>query len=546
MRNSRAPRMLVLITAAILAAPAARAAAQRPTPVPPATIPPSADAPPMIAREFRGAWVATVSNIDWPSRPGLTTWEQQAELLAIMNRAVALNLNAIVLQVRPSADALYNSPYEPWSAYLTGLEGRAPEPYYDPLAFAVEAAHARGLELHAWFNPYRARHSSAKGAAARTHISATRSALVKQYGGYEWMDPGEPAVRERTLRVMLDVVKRYDVDGIHIDDYFYPYPELGKDGAAIPFPDSASYAAYRRGGGTLERNDWRRSNVNVLIRDMYVRTKTIKPWVKVGISPFGIWRPGNPEQIGGFDAYAKLYADSRKWLREGWADYFTPQLYWPIAQAAQSYPVLLHWWMGENAKGRHLWIGHYTTRAATAWPSDELSAQIRASRAEGATGAIHFSMRALMERRDSLPAALAAQQAARQPAQQPVQPADTLAPIGERLRAGVYAEPALIPASPWLTKGKPAPPSVVVSVDTATGERVARLAPAGERRVVWWTVRAFVNGAWRSWILPGAQRRVVVAGAGVTPVRVLVTAVDRYGIESAVVEGVRQPRSQKR
>src|SRR5688500_6776839 len=225
--------------------------------------------PPPVQREFRAAWVASVANIDWPSRPGLSTWEQQAELIAILNRSVALNLNAVILQVRPAADALYASPYEPWSAYLTGGEGRAPEPYYDPLTFAVDEAHKRGLELHAWFNPYRARHMSARGPAAETHISATHPKLVGAYGRYLWMDPGEPAIRARTLRVMLDVVRRYDVDGIHIDDYFYPYPELGPDSLPIPFPDTASYGRYVRGGGTLEVNDWRRENVNILIRDIY-------------------------------------------------------------------------------------------------------------------------------------------------------------------------------------------------------------------------------------------------------------------------------------
>jgi uncharacterized lipoprotein YddW (UPF0748 family) len=337
--------------------------------------------PPPIQREFRAAWVASVANIDWPSKPGLSTWEQQAELIAILNRSVALNLNAVILQVRPAADAFYDSPYEPWSEYLTGAEGRAPEPFYDPLAYAVAEAHKRGLELHAWFNPYRARHPSARGTVAQTHLSVTRPDLVRTYGRYLWMDPGEPEVRAQTLRVMLDVVKRYDVDGIHIDDYFYPYPEVGPDSQPIPFPDSTSYGRYVRGGGTLAINDWRRQNVDVLIRDIYRRTKALKPWVKVGISPFGIWRPGNPPEIAGFDAYDKLYADARKWLREGWLDYFVPQLYWPIAQTAQSYPTLLKWWMDENVMARHMWPGHNASRAAgTVWPPDELLEQVRLTR----------------------------------------------------------------------------------------------------------------------------------------------------------------------
>jgi uncharacterized lipoprotein YddW (UPF0748 family) len=474
--------------------------------------------------------VASVANIDWPSRPGLSSWEQQAELIAILNRCVALNLNAVILQVRPAADALYDSPYEPWSEYLTGVEGRPPEPYYDPLKFAVDEAHQRGLELHAWFNPYRARHPSARGSAALSHLATTRPELVRAYGRYQWMDPGESAVRAQTLRVMLDVVRRYDVDGIHIDDYFYPYPEIGPDSIAIPFPDSVSYARYARGGGTLAVDDWRRENVNTLIRDIYRRTKALKPWVKVGISPFGIWRPGTPPEIAGFDAYDKLYADARKWLHEGWVDYFVPQLYWPIAQTAQSYPVLLRWWMGENLKNRHVWPGHNASRAAgTTWPPDELLEQVRLTRSANAGGDVHFSMRALMPvtgvRRDSVLVGVATQPP----------PQSNAATLSDRLRT-LYAEPALVPASPWLSKVRPAPPVVRLRTDSASGEHVVRLTPSGKRMVMWWTVRALADGEWRSWVLPGSQRALIVAPRGAATPRVLVTAVDRYGTESTVVE----------
>ena len=494
------------------------------------------DAPPPIQREFRGAWVATVANIDWPSKPGLSTWEQQAELVAILNRCVALNLNAVVFQVRPAADALYDSRYEPWSAYLTGVEGRAPEPYYDPLRFVIDESHKRGLELHAWFNPYRARHASARAPAAPAHLSNTHPELVRAYGRHLWMDPGEPAVRAQTVRVMLDVVKRYDVDGIHIDDYFYPYPEIGPDSVPIPFPDSTSYARYVRGGGTLALNDWRRENVNLLMRDIYRRTKAMKPWVKVGISPFGIWRPGNPPEIAGFDAYDKLYADSRKWLREGWVDYFVPQLYWPIAQKAQSYPTLLAWWMSENVMGRHIWPGHNASRAAgTVWPPDELVEQVRLTRAANAGGDIHFSMRALMPvntvRRDSVLVGVATP---------PPTPTNAAA-LADRLRA-LYTEPALVPASPWLSKTRPARPVARVRTDSASGDRVVRLAPGDSRAVAWWTVRALDQGTWRTWVLPGAQRELVVAERDAAAPRVLVTAVDRYGTESVVVEASRPSR----
>ncbi|MEP6990448.1 MAG: family 10 glycosylhydrolase [bacterium] len=488
------------------------------------------DTPPPIMREFRGAWVASVANIDWPSKPGLTAWQQKAELIAILDRAVALNLNAILLQVRPAADALYDSPFEPWSAYLTGVEGRAPEPYYDPLKFAVAEAHARGLELHAWFNPYRAKHASATWPHARSHISVAHPELVRTYGKYEWMDPGEPAVIAQTLRVMLDVVKRYDVDGIHIDDYFYPYPEMGRDSQPVPFPDSSSYAAYTRKGGRLGRDDWRRHNVDTLIQQMYMRTKAIKPWVKVGISPFGIWRPGYPVQVKGFDSYEKLYGDSRRWLREGWSDYFTPQLYWPVAQVAQSYPVLLAWWLSENVKGRHIWPGHNASRAASGgglWGPDELNAQIRATRASGATGDILFSMRALMPatatRRDSVLVGVATQ-----PPRQSSAEVQT-----EHLFADLYSSPALIPASPWLGGKTPARPAASIVV-TDAGERAVNITPAPG--VAWWTVRARnADSAWRSWVLPAAQTRLVVAGRNDTgSLRVVVTAVSRNGAESAV------------
>src|SRR6476469_4909377 len=268
--------------------------------------------PPPVRREFRGVWVASVQNIDWPSQPGLSTQEQKDELLGILDRAVALRLNAIILQVRPAADALYASPYEPWSEYLSGRMGQAPNPYYDPLEFAVNEAHKRGLELHAWFNPYRAHHPSGKSRPSPDHISVTHPELVKRYGTHLWMDPGEPEVRAHTLKVVLDVVKRYDIDGVHIDDYFYPYKERDRRGNIIEFPDANSYRRYRSAGGQLSRDDWRRANVDSLIHQVYVGIKGIKPWVKFGISPFGLWRPGNrPQATVGFDSYAELYGDSR-------------------------------------------------------------------------------------------------------------------------------------------------------------------------------------------------------------------------------------------
>ena len=468
--------------------------------------------PPPV-REFRGVWVASVANIDWPSKRTLTTAQSQAELLAILDRCVALNLNAVLLQVRPAADALYASKLEPWSEYLTGEQGRAPVPFWDPLAFAVKEAHARGLELHAWFNPYRARNDDARSPMVKSHIARTHPALIKKYGGFLWMDPGEKKVRDRTLAVVLDVVKRYDIDGVHIDDYFYPYRVSDRRGGYVQFPDAISWKKYTRSGGKLERDDWRRENVNRLVEALHAGIHKTKPWVKFGISPFGIWRPGNPEQVKGLDAFVELYADSRKWLREGWLDYFTPQLYWPTTKVEQAYPALLAWWAGENLKSRHLWPGNYTSRTGgagrSAWPVSELIAQIRDTRLQaGATGNVHFSMVSLLQNQ---------------------------ANMNDSLVAGPYAQVALVPASPWLKSAPPFTPQPVVA--EANGSRELRLLPQGERRPWLWLVRAKTDSGWISAILPGAQTTWHIPGENM-PGTLAVTALNRAGEESESISAL--------
>lgn len=365
--------------------------------------------------EFRAAWIATVANIDWPSKPGLPADQQKAELMKLLDRCKEIHLNAVVFQVRPMCDALYESKLEPWSEYLTGTPGKSPG--YDPLAFAVDECHKRGLELHAWFNPYRAWHPSAKGEPTADHLVRKRPDLAKKYGKHHWLNPTHPEVQEHLLQVMLDVVKRYDVDGIHMDDYFYPYPEPDADKKEVPFPDDDTWAAYQKAGGPLGRDDWRREAVNTFVKRLYAETHAAKPWVQVGISPFGIWRPGHPASVQGFDQYAKLYADARLWLREGWVDYFTPQLYWAIGAEKQSYPQLLTWWAGENPKGRHLWVGNGTYRH----PAAEIVEQVKLTRQLGAGGNVHFSMKALLGEK------------------------------GDALKA-LYGGPAPVPASPWLGK----------------------------------------------------------------------------------------------
>lgn len=483
------------------------------------------ESPPPVPREFRAAWVATVGNIDWPSSPTLDTWSQQAELLAILDKAVALHLNAIIFQIRPGTDAFYNSHLEPWSEYLTGRQGRPPEPAWDPLAFAVAEAHKRGLELHAWFNPYRARYAQPLGDAARTHVSRTQPSLVRQYGSYLWMDPGEPAVRRRTVQIVVDVVKRYDIDGVHIDDYFYPYKENDASGRPIDFPDSATYARYRKGGGTLSRDDWRRHNVDLLVEELDHGVHAAKPWVRFGVSPIGIWRPGNPPSVvPGFDAYQEIYADTRKWLRNGWVDYWVPQLYWAI-DSPQSYPVLLDWWASQNVKHRNLWIGNGLHRVVDpaqqpigsrpGWRADEIVQQVLLTRQSatsspngGATGNVFFSMKGLMRDVDSIDAKL----------------------------APLYAEPALVPASSWLDRTPPARPSATYLTSNATGEPYVRLAPGSGERPWLWVVRTLQGGQWHTEILPDEVRlhRLGTFGAGDLE-RVVVNAVDRVGNLSAPV-----------
>jgi uncharacterized lipoprotein YddW (UPF0748 family) len=397
---------------------------------------------PPIPREFRAAWVATVDNIDFPSKRTLSSLEQQDELRRIIRTAANLNLNALVFQIRPHADALYPSKLEPWSAYLTGVQGVAPNPYWDPLQFAVDESHKLGIELHVWFNPYRADHPAHKAALSSNHITRTSPNLVRQYGEYKWLDPSETAVKRHTQNVIMDVLKRYDIDGVHIDDYFYPYPSYAK-GAS--FPDEANYKKHLANGGKLSRGDWRRQHVDEFVKTLYWKIKDTKKWVKFGISPFGIYRPNHPAGIkAGIDQYSELYADCKKWLRNGWCDYFAPQLYWPIDQAPQSYRTLLRYWVDENAKGRHIWPGLYTGRTSPSegnWKPSEIINQIGLSRKMQQTaGNIHFSFKCLQYNYNG---------------------------IFQALNDSAYATASFVPESNWLGSSVPKAPKVGVA---KTGE----------------------------------------------------------------------------
>jgi uncharacterized lipoprotein YddW (UPF0748 family) len=476
---------------------------------------------PQPDREFRAVWVATVDNIDWPSRPGLDPDSQRVEALSILDRSADLGLNAVVLQVRPQCDALYASELEPWSYYLTGEQGVPPEPLYDPLQFWVTEAHARGLELHAWFNPYRVKHPKQRGPMASSSIARQRPDLVRSLGSgdFLWLDPGEPEVRELTLSVILDVVARYDIDGVHMDDYFYPYPSYndGND-----FPDETSWQAYLATGGELSRADWRRHNVDLFVQTLHERLRRMPRQVQLGISPFGIWRPHHPPSIeAGLDQHGVLYADARRWLREGWVDYFSPQLYWPISQVEQSFPILLAWWLQNNPHGRHVWPGLYTSRVRldTGWPTREITDQIMIARAMAPeqAGHIHFSARVLLDSAstgregDSLMTALS---------------------------RGPYRHVALTPATPWLDDQPPASPDVSIqsSVDTV----LFAWRPAdGERAFLYVVYTERAGSGWSYQVLPATRLGLrVPVGSGAEDdaqplVAVAVTAVDRMGNESA-------------
>ena len=514
MPRRAAVAMLAVVVAAVVSTVMAGCAAWQATVTPP-SLPAAlslAEMPPPEPRELRAAWVATVVNIDWPSRAGLPAEVQRAEALALLEKAREIGLNAIVLQVRPAGDAMYASALEPWSEYLSGIQGKPPEPAYDPLAFWVTEAHRRGIELHAWFNPYRARHSSAKSALVAPHIGVRTPHVVKKYGDQLWMNPAEPAAAAQTLAVMTDVVRRYDIDGVHIDDYFYPYP-LQENGVEVPFPDDEAWARFQLGGGTLSREDWRRSQVDALVQALYRGVHAVKPWVRVGISPFGLGKPDRrPAGIVGFSQYDKLYADVEKWLDNGWLDYLAPQLYWPITRVGQEFPVLLDHWIGENRLvQRHLWPGLYTSMVSKespapaappasgrgAWPAKEVLDQVAVLRARPASsGHIHFSMAALQQDRDG---------------------------IATRLRLGEYAQPALVPATTWLDNTPPPVP-----VLERAGKQVRLLPAAGEPAWLWAVWRR-VGGTWRLAVLPGRELSVDVDGADA----LVVSAVDRVGNTSA-------------
>ena len=388
------------------------------------------DTPPK--RELRGAWIATVVNIDWPSASNLTTAEQKAELIRHLDNHQRAGINAIFLQIRPTADAFYAKSAEPWSRFLTGKPGQPPVPFYDPLEFAINEAHKRGMELHAWINPYRATFDLVDANTTSDHITRRKPDWFFIYGGKKLFNPGIPEVREYIVGIVTDIVRNYDIDGVHFDDYFYPYPVGGR-----PIPDEGTFRKYPNGFSHIA--DWRRNNVNLLIQLISERIHHEKKYIKFGVSPFGIWdnKKDHPEgsASSGLSGYRQLYADALKWLEEGWVDYINPQIYFPFGYAAAPYEVLADWW-SKHTYGRHLYIGHAAYRASengVGWRDrSQIPNQVRYARKQaGAQGSIYYSAKHIT---------------------------DNVVGLRDSLQYNLYRYKSLPPTMPWLDSIAPEPP----------------------------------------------------------------------------------------
>lgn len=385
--------------------------------------------------EMRAVWIATVENIDWPSAKGLTTDQQKAEMVELLDLVKEYNMNTVVFQIRPDADALYYSELEPWSEWLSGKQGVAPDPYYDPLDFTIAECRKRGLDVHVWLNPYRAIQNIEKSVAAENHVTNTHPEWFLNYGNKKYFDPGIPEARNHVARVVSDLIRRYDIDAIHFDDYFYPYRI-----ANVEFPDQNSFATYPN--GFTSKDDWRRNNVDLIIKQLHDSIKSINPTVEFGISPFGVWKNNTTDPAGsatkaGVTNYDDLYADILLWQKEGWIDYVTPQLYWYIGKTVADYAILADWW-SKNTYGCQLYIGQApflinTNSRDEAWKtSDEIIKQIKLNRNyPNIGGSMFFSAKFMKNNPQG---------------------------IKENLKQEMYRFPALTPSNPRVEAVKPAIP----------------------------------------------------------------------------------------
>lgn len=384
-------------------------------------------------REFRAVWVATVDNIDWPSKGNYDTEKQKQEFIKLLEMHRQNGINAVIVQVRPASDALYPSPYEPWSEWLTGRQGKPPYPYYDPLEFMIAETHKRGMEFHAWCNPYRAVFSLNKTKVAATHVTKLHPDWFLNYGDKKYYDPGNKDAQQFVVNVIKDVVSRYEVDAMHFDDYFYPYRITGKE-----FPDERSYAKY---GGPLSREDWRRSNVDSIIYALSRAIKEVRPNCRFGISPFGVWRNKDRDSSGsatlaGQTNYDDLYADILLWLKNNWIDYVAPQLYWEFGHPRAPYEVLLDWW-SRNTYGKQCYIGLgiYRSGSNAEWKNPSLlPRQIDALRnTPNIHGMVFFSSKTFEQNPNGW---------------------------NDSLQRRLFAEPALVPSMSWIGDAAPQKPLV--------------------------------------------------------------------------------------
>ena len=458
---------------------------------------------PEINREFRAAWVATVANINWPSKRNLTTDQQKEEAIKLLDVLEENNFNAVIFQVRPSGDALYKSNHEPWSYFLTGEIGKSPYPYYDPLEFWVEEAHKRGIELHVWLNPYRAHHSSGGAVTSSSMVKKSPDNIVRLSNGMYWFDPADQRTQNHVSSVIKDIVTRYDIDGVHFDDYFYPYASYN---GGADFPDSKTWNAYKNNGGSLSRADWRRHNVNTIVERIYKEIKQEKPFVKFGISPFGIWKPGYPAGITGSSQYDELYADAKLWLNKGWVDYFSPQLYWPIESKGQSFPKLLQWWKSENTHNRHLWPGLNTVEVKAADRTTEIMNQVKVSSEilQNNVGTIHWSIAGLTKNPLML----------------------------NSLKNGAYKSKALVPTMQWQKPEKLEKPKILVTKQP--NDVVVNWKDSQNKNISQWVLFTRYNDSWETTFLSPTTnyKTVSISKNGKTLNAVALKAVDRLGYES--------------
>jgi len=421
-------------------------------------------------REMRAAWIATVANIDWPMKSAVGNTEQQKhDMIVILDSLQACHFNAVIFQIRPTADALYHSDYEPWSSWLTGKQGKAPHPYYDPLQFVVEEAHKRCIDVHVWLNPYRVTHTFGVADMDHNHIYRQHPEWFVKYGDKYYFNPGLDATRKWLNQVVADIVSRYDIDAIHFDDYFYPYKVKGEE-----FPDDKAFKDFPR--GFTNKADWRRNNVNLIIQELQHTIKSIKPWVEFGISPFGVWRNAKTDPVrgsktqAGVQNYDDLYADILLWLEKGWIDYVMPQLYWEIGKKNADFTTLLDWWAKYSYK-KNFYVGVFASqlgnsKGSAAWMRpNEICRQIRLVRTKlDVDGISCYSVVALMDNRVGL---------------------------RDSLRTDLYRCPALVPINRNINKTKPAATPHHLTYHAAEGDKPATLSWSKVHNARYYVVYAF-------------------------------------------------------